>query len=114
IRNATPEQLKQLEDSVREMAHGRGAGEGAELDLRFHELLVRFAGHERLLACWQTLYSQLKLLVAHHNLRDPQLFAGAIANHRRLIALIKARDESGAVAHVEESGKVYCLETAAD
>src|SRR5437763_11295938 len=62
IRNATPEQLEQLEESIRELTCGWGAGQVAELDLRFHELLVRFAGHQRLLSCWQTLYSQLKLL----------------------------------------------------
>jgi DNA-binding GntR family transcriptional regulator len=110
IQNATVEQLEQLEENIRQMTHTWGAGQVAELDLRFHELLVRFANHERLLSCWHTLFSQLKLLLVHHNLREPRSLPKTIENHRELMRLIKARDEQRAIAHLERSGNVYRLE----
>jgi DNA-binding GntR family transcriptional regulator len=109
IQNATAKQLEQLEENIREMTHSWGPGQVAELDLRFHELLVRFANHERLLSCWHTLFSQLKLLLVHHNLREPRSLQKTIENHRQLMALIKARDEGRAIAHLEQSGNVYRL-----
>jgi len=110
IQNATAEQLEQLEENIREMTHSWGAGQAAELDLRFHELLVRFANHQRLLSCWQTLFSQLKLLLVHHNLREPSSLQNTVQNHRQLMAYIKARDEQQAIALLEHSGNVYRLE----
>jgi DNA-binding GntR family transcriptional regulator len=110
IQNATAEQLEKLEENIREMTHTWGPGQVAELDLRFHELLVRLANHERLLSCWHTLFSQLKLLLVHHNLREPRSLHKTIENHRELMALIKARDEQRAIAHLEQSGNVYRLE----
>src|SRR5262249_50439693 len=41
IQKATAEQLQQLEENIQEMTHTWGPGQVAELDLRFHELLVR-------------------------------------------------------------------------
>jgi DNA-binding GntR family transcriptional regulator len=107
VRRATPEQLGQLEENVRVMRASSGAGRVADLDLQFHELLVRFAGHERLLACWQTLRSQLKLLLVTHNLRDPRSLEKTVQNHRELIRLLQARDADAAVAFVEQAGEVY-------
>ncbi len=110
IRDATAEQLEKLEENIREMTHSWAPGQVAELDLRFHELLVRFANHERLLSCWHTLFSQLKLLLVHHNLREPRSLQKTIENHRELMALIKARDERRAIAHLEQSSNVYRLQ----
>jgi DNA-binding GntR family transcriptional regulator len=110
IRQATAEQLEQLEENIRAMQASSGAAQIAELDLQFHELLVRFAGHHRLLSCWQTLLSQLKLLLVSHNLRDRRSLQKTVQVHRQLIKLIKARDESRAVAHLERSGSVYRLQ----
>jgi DNA-binding GntR family transcriptional regulator len=110
IRHATLEQLEQLEqleENIREMKSSWGAGQVAELDLQFHELLIRFANHKRLHSCWQSLLGQLRLLMISHNLRDRRSLARTVRNHMELINLIKARDESRAVAHVERSGDVY-------
>jgi DNA-binding GntR family transcriptional regulator len=107
VHRATPEQLARLEENVRVMKGSSGAGRVADLDLQFHELLVRFAGHQRLLACWQTLRSQLKLLLVSHNLRDPRSPEKTVRHHRQLIRLLKARDEAGAVALLERGGDAY-------
>jgi DNA-binding GntR family transcriptional regulator len=107
IRQATPEQLRLLEENVRSMAASHGPGQAAELDLQFHELLVRFANHRRLLACWRTLLSQLKLLMVSHNLRDRRSLEKTIQNHRQLLRLIRAGDEGRALAHAERSNNVY-------
>jgi DNA-binding GntR family transcriptional regulator len=110
IRHATPEQLEQLEENIREMKASWSAGEVAELDLQFHELLVRFSNHKRLLSCWQTLLGQLRLMMVSHNLRDRRSLARTVRNHMQLLNFIKARDECAAIAHVEQSGDVYRLQ----
>jgi DNA-binding GntR family transcriptional regulator len=110
IRQATSEQLEQLEENIHEMRGSCGAGHVAESDLKFHELLVRFANHQRLYSCWQTLLGQLRFLMISHNLRDRRSLKRTIQNHRELLSLIKARDERRAVAHVERSGDVYRLQ----
>jgi DNA-binding GntR family transcriptional regulator len=110
IRQATDRQLQQLEKNIRAMKASSGPGPAADLDLQFHEMLVRFANHKRLLSCWQTLRSQLKLLLVGHNRRDPRSLERTVQNHRELIRLIKARDETGALDHVRQSGDVYRLQ----
>ncbi len=110
IRQATAEQLEQLEENIQAMQASSGPGQIAELDLQFHELLVRFAGHQRLLSCWQTLLAQLKLLLVSHNLRDRRSLQKTVQVHRQLVRLIKARNESRAVALLERSGNVYRLQ----
>jgi DNA-binding GntR family transcriptional regulator len=107
IRQATDAQLQQLEKNIRAMKASSGPGPVADLDLQFHEMLVRFANHKRLLSCWQTLRSQLKLLLVSHNRRDPRSLERTVQNHRELIRLIKARDDAGALDHVQQSGDVY-------
>jgi DNA-binding GntR family transcriptional regulator len=114
IRQATADQLAQLEENIRAMKSSWGPRQVADLDLQFHELLVRFAGHKRLLSCWQTLRSQLKLLLVTHNLRDPRSPEKTVLNHRRLMQLIKERDEAGATAFMERSGQVYRVHLLSD
>jgi DNA-binding GntR family transcriptional regulator len=114
VRRATPEQLGLLEDNVRALEASRGAGRVAELDLEFHEMLVRFANHRRLLACWLTLLGPLKLLLLDHNLRDRDSRGKTVRDHRQLLRLIRAGDEAGAVAHVEHGGDVYRLQVLSD
>jgi DNA-binding GntR family transcriptional regulator len=109
IHQATADQLKQLDENIQSMKASWGPDKVAELDLEFHELLVRFADHKRLLNCWRALLSQLKLLLVGHNLRDRTSLQKTIQNHAELINLIKARDESRAVVHIERSNNVYRL-----
>ncbi len=112
IRQANPEHLKALQQNVRQMRATAGAVPVADLDLDFHELLLRLAGHKRLLACWQTLRSQVKLLMVTRNLRIPDSPRRTVDNHKELIRLIEAGDVDGAVAHLEQANAVYLLHAA--
>jgi DNA-binding GntR family transcriptional regulator len=114
IRQANPEHLELLRHNVRTMRATAGVAQVADLDLDFHELLLRLAGHKRLLACWQTLRTQIKLLMTTHNLRDPRSPRSTVENHKQLLALLAAGDEEGAVAHLERANAVYLMQAAAD
>jgi DNA-binding GntR family transcriptional regulator len=110
IQQATAEQVAQLEENIQTMQATATAGQVADLDLQFHELLVRFANHKRLYACWQTLKTQIKLLMVGHNLRERRARQQTVENHRQLMRWIKARDEARAVDHVQRHSEVYRLQ----
>jgi DNA-binding GntR family transcriptional regulator len=114
IQHASPEQIAELEENVHTMQATATATAVADLDLHFHELLVRFANHKRLYGCWQTLKTQIKLLMVGHNLRDPRARPKTIKNHLELLRWIKARDEARAVAHVERHSDVYRMHALAE
>src|SRR5262249_42646926 len=112
-RSATPAQLAELEESVGLMQGCHDPARLAELDLLFHESLVRSAGNQRLLVCWRTLLPPLKLLMISHNLRDRRSPQGTQKHHRELIALIRAGDGDGAAAHLERGHAVHRLQALA-
>jgi len=101
IRLAMPDDLELLEDNVRTMEQARQRGQAGLLDLQFHELLVRAARHGRLLASWQALRAQLQLVLVYNNLIEPGFARSTARNHRRLLALIRRKDEAAAVAELE-------------
>jgi len=107
IGQANPEHLSALRQNIRDMRSAAGAGGLADLDLDFHELLLRLAGHGRLLACWQSLRTQIKLLMVTYNLRDPRSLKSTLKNHEELLRLVEARDAEGAVAHLERGNLVH-------
>src|SRR5262249_29284077 len=59
-RNGTEDDFARLEANIRRTDGAATAERLAELDLGFHELLVRAAGHGRLLAAWLRLRSQIR------------------------------------------------------
>jgi len=109
IRAGNPEHLKLLHENIRRMKASAGPKVVADLDLEFHELLVRLADHRRLLSCWQTLRTQIKLLMVTHNLRDPRSPRSTVKNHEELLRFIKAGDEDAAIAHLAAGNAVYLL-----
>jgi hypothetical protein len=56
------------------------------------------------------MLSQLNLLLVRQNLRDHKSPEKTVANHRELLRLIRAGDESAAVAHVARGGEGYRLQ----
>jgi len=109
IQQANPEHLEILQQNIRAMQTTAGPVPVADLDLDFHELLLRLAGHKRLLSCWQSLRTQIKLLMVTYNLRNPRSPRTTIEDHKRLLQLIKARDEEGAAAHLQRGNLVYFM-----
>lgn len=100
-RDGTEEDFKRLAANVRETAGASSAERLAELDLEFHEGLVRAAGHGRLLAAWLNLRSQIRLLMIQRNLIDTESRRGTVRSHEQLLGAMRRRDEARAVALVE-------------
>jgi DNA-binding GntR family transcriptional regulator len=112
-RSTASEHFAELEDNIRSMQSCREPARLAELDLQFHETLIRFAGHKRLRACWRTLLTPLKLIMITHNLRNPRSPQGTVKHHRELLRHLRARDEAGAIAHLEQGHAVHRLQALA-
>jgi DNA-binding GntR family transcriptional regulator len=110
IAQANPEHVEALQQNIRTMQTTRGADQLAELDLDFHELLLRLTGHSRLLACWQSLRTQIKLLMVTHNLLNPRSARTTVENHKELLQLIKAGNADAAAEHLERGNLVYFMQ----
>lgn len=104
LRRDNREVLRRLEAIVREMGQAAKSGvwaDIAEADLRFHETLVASAGSLRLARMFATLLVETRLSLA--NLRrsypDPRR---VVAEHRALLRALRAGDEAGVLARIEE------------
>jgi phosphonate utilization transcriptional regulator len=106
----TDEQLAQLRPLVEQMDPAAEAGDAAafnSLNMRFHELLVEFAGNSELVVIYRRLVSNLSLfrrrtLALEGSLRESN------AEHRRIVELLGSRDLSaGSVMreHIDSSSK---------
>ena len=97
LRNASAEQLAGLAENIRRTARAVAEGEAGELDLEFHELLVRAANHRRLLDSWLALRGQIRLLLLQMDRDDAGYPTHTAAAHRRVLKAIEDRDEKLAI-----------------
>ncbi len=97
IRQATDEQLAALGENIRRTGRATAVGEAGELDLKFHELLVRTAGNRRLLDSWLALRGQIRLLLLQMDHDDAKYSRHTAMAHRRVLQAMQARDEKLAV-----------------
>ena len=90
---ATPAQLRELEAVVEDMDEaGRGELNAYHaLNLKFHDLLVDFAGNARLTESYRLLTKGL-LLFRLRGLQDGGGFAVSNTEHKAVVAAIVARD----------------------
>ena len=91
---ATAEQLAALKALVTEMEQatiGEDVKRYHQLNLRFHDLLVEFAGNARLTETYRLLTKEL-LLFRLRGLKDGGGFAVSIAEHKAIVKAIGARD----------------------
>jgi DNA-binding GntR family transcriptional regulator len=73
----------------------------AQLDLEFHEVIVRAAKHGRLLSSWLNLRSQIRLIMMQRNQADETSRQGTVQGHRELVEAIQTRNSARAVALME-------------
>lgn len=113
-RNATTADLDVMQDVIEAMTREVNAGlteqEGADLDLRFHDLLYRSSRHDRLQAIWSTLRHQVYLILLNRNAANPNYAEILVEGHRDILDAIRARDEAKARA-VAESHLRFAYET---
>ncbi len=76
------------------------------LDVEFHDLIVRAAGHSRLATCWETLRHQLEFWLARMQSRlaapVPKTREATVRNHQGLLAALRSGHEARAVKAVRE------------
>lgn len=101
---ASAEDIATMRAAIERLGVAQKAGDrraGAEADIAIHRLIVRTAGHERLIDAWERLADQTLLLMAElvDLLLDVQHAAG---DHDTLVNAIEARDVVGAEAALNE------------
>ena len=71
LKNATPEDIARLERVVEKISRQARTDvtpkEAADLDVEFHETLMRAARHQRLLEAWLNLREQIRILLLSRN-----------------------------------------------
>jgi DNA-binding GntR family transcriptional regulator len=102
----SPEELDELQLVVDAMA-AIGPGtiteqEAAELDIRFHDLIYRAAQHRRLYDCWSNLRPQIHIVLLNRNVAHEDFREYLVKSHQQILDAVRARDESHAVATIED------------
>ena len=97
IQNATSDQIAELEQLVRTMEDLAKTDynqlEATDLDIEFHRTLCHISGHQRVLAAWEGLSAQIRLVVLKHRLRQPGDFRNrAVHFHSSIIEAIRQRN----------------------
>jgi DNA-binding GntR family transcriptional regulator len=97
IRNATSEQIDELDKLVEAMAvqaeRGYTQFEATDIDLDFHHTMCRISGHKRLLKAWETLNPQIRMLVLQHRTLLPDDFRQTgVEWHRQIVQALRQRD----------------------
>jgi DNA-binding GntR family transcriptional regulator len=97
IRNATSEQVDELDKLVQAMAiqaeRGYTQFEATDIDLDFHHTMCRISGHKRLLKAWETLNPQIRMLLLQHRTLLPDDFRQTgVEWHRQIVQALRQRD----------------------
>jgi DNA-binding GntR family transcriptional regulator len=101
VRNATDEDFARLKANIERTTRAKAEDEAGELDLEFHELLVRSAKNKRLLTVWLSLQSQIRLILRQMVEEDAEYPKHTADAHHEFLELLIARDESKAVSLLE-------------
>lgn len=98
--------LRALEESVAglrpRMKRSITGQMSAQLDVNFHDDIYRAAHHERLYRSWSAIRMQVHWLLLLRAVASQGWHESMIASHSRIVELIKAGDEAGAVSAVGE------------
>jgi DNA-binding GntR family transcriptional regulator len=94
-------------DAVLHEFRGTGSGQplteqqAADQDVRFHDAVYRAAHHERLYAAWNSIRSQVYVLLLGRNVAGPNFREDTYLGHLELAYMIRARDEARVVQAIE-------------
>ena len=94
-----------LEEVVQRTRRAKKSGEAAELDVEFHEEMMRAAGHNRLLTSWLALRSQIRLLLLQMDQDDREFARHTAEVHKRFVAILRAGSEADALRTIEQDLK---------
>jgi DNA-binding GntR family transcriptional regulator len=102
IAHGTDEDWSRMAQVIRATEQALTPEELAGTDLEFHEALVQAARHSRLLANWQNLRSQIRLIMVQRNVVDDHSRQGTIQGHTNLLASLRARQEKAAISELRQ------------
>jgi DNA-binding GntR family transcriptional regulator len=91
----------QLADNIRATEKVSDPEQLAQMDLEFHETIVRATEHSRLLSNWLNLRSQIRLIMVQRNLADADSHRGTVQDHKKLLEALQAGDRAAAVGVLE-------------
>jgi DNA-binding GntR family transcriptional regulator len=102
---ATPADLAEmqaiLDDMRTRIEQGITEQEAAELDLRFHDVLYRSSGNQRLLTFWTTLRPQIYIFLLSRNVANSDFRESVVRGHQDILNAISDRDAVRAQALIE-------------
>jgi DNA-binding GntR family transcriptional regulator len=75
--------------------------QAADQDVRFHDAMYRAAHHQRLMAAWGGIRSQVYVLLLGRNVAGPDFREDTYLGHLELAYLVRARDERRVVQAIE-------------
>jgi len=98
VERAGEEALAAIDAVVRRMERAADEHEMVRCDLEFHDAVYAAAGHRRLREAWQAIRSQVHLfLLTRIGVATDGYLAGIPAEHRELVAALRARDREAAL-----------------
>jgi DNA-binding GntR family transcriptional regulator len=83
---------RSVETLRKSLAAGANLEEAVEIDLEFHEEIVRASGHGRLYKLWLSIKPQIGFLIFTKNIHSVFNFAGGADQHEELVRAIAAKD----------------------
>jgi DNA-binding GntR family transcriptional regulator len=112
VKNATPDDVANLEEILSRIAEHANQDvtpkKAADLDIEFHEALVRGARHQRLLDAWLILREQVRILLLSRNVANEDFRYMMLDEHRALLnALCNADPERAVDLLVEHMNQAY-------
>lgn len=106
VANATDKDFEAMAEIVGEMAECLAceitAQQAAELDTRYHQVLVESTKHRRLQRVWMDLRPQIHLILLSRNVADPDFRDHLVKGHTDILNSIRDRDEQRAIAVIED------------
>jgi DNA-binding GntR family transcriptional regulator len=116
IRRRDDSDLQALEEALADLRAGmkRKITEqvAAQLDVAFHDNIFRAAHHERLYRSWSSIRMQVHWFLLLRTVASQDWREGMIQSHSRILELIRAGDEPGAVTaigqHIRDAYNRIC------
>lgn len=106
LRRNDPACFDAMQGVVDEMAkclkRGITTQEAAILDIRFHERIYEGSQHKRLLTVWSTLRPQIHIFLLSRNVVNADFGQYIVPDHQRLLDVMRAGDEAGALAALQD------------
>ena len=106
IQNASDEEIEELEELVQSMEalakQNYSQIDATDLDMQFHHTLCSISGHKRVLAAWEALSGQTRLVLLKHRINNPQDHrVRSVSWHEKIVVALHERDTEKAIRELK-------------